>query len=489
MHTETVGSRELSTRNLVKHQIQMSLVSYIILFILATLPILFGAVQPWVWSFYTVCIFGAFIILLWIKSGIRNRLSGKQAVFYVGIFFAVTLFQLIPLPERLLDLLSSHQCEVLNVSRELINRPLTVHPLSYAPLASLAWWLFLLSLVLFFLILRSTLTDRRYLRTVIWLLFGLTSVEALYGILQALVPNMGVLWVDYITAYLGDARGTYINRNHFAGFMEMMIPLMLGFTLSREDWETKVGVKSFFASDRPQLQFLLCLGLVLMVLALLFSKSRAGITGFFVGLSTFILLIRSKREKMPLSVTMMFVGICILVFFYSLKIGVDPILERFLKLSTDASRLDFWRDSLAIIQAHPFGTGLNTFKLVFPVYNVSTTTEIVVTHLHNDYLHLLVETGWIGFFALVSGLAVFLIGSFRKVGNLGLKDDPLRFFLATGALSGMTSIVFHSLFDFNLHIPANCVYFVTLMAIVYTCAWLEPVKNPDLSGNRNLMNS
>jgi len=457
------------------------------LFVLATLPILFGAVQPWVRSFYTVCIFGVFIILLWYKGGIGNRLPGKQAVFYVGIFFAVTLFQLIPLPEGLLHLLSSHQCKVLDVSRELINRPLTVHPLSYAPRASLAWWLFLLSLVLFFLILRSILTDRRYLRTVLWLLFGLASVEALYGILQALVPNMGVLWVDYITAYLGDARGTYINRNHFAGFMEMMIPLMLGFTLSREDWETKIGVKSFFASDRPQLQFLLSLGLVLMVLALLFSKSRAGITGFFVGLSTFMLLIRSRRKKMPLSVTFMFTGICALVFFYSLKIGVDPLLERFLKLSTDASRLDFWRDSLAIIQAHPFGTGLSTCKQVFAVYNISTSTEVVVTHLHNDYLHLLVETGWIGFLALASGLAVFLIGSFRKVRNLDLKDDPLRFFLATGALSGLTSIVFHSFFDFNLHIPANCVYFVTLMAIVYTCAWLEPVKKPDLSAREKFL--
>jgi len=452
----------------------------LILFILLTLPIMFGAVQPWVWSFYTVCIFGAFVILLWKGNGFQNQIFNKPATVFIGIFFAFTLIQLIPLPEEVQRFFSLHQYEIFDTARGLIGLPSSWRPLSHDPRASLAWWLFLLSLVLLFLILRSILTDRRYLRTVLWLLFGLASVEALYGILQALVPNMGVLWVDYITAYLGDARGTYINRNHFAGFMEMMIPLMLGFTLSREDWESKIGVKSFFASDRPHLQFLLSLGLVLMVLALLFSKSRAGITGFFIGLSTFLLLIRSKQKKMPLSVTFMFAGICALVFFYSLKIGVDPILERFLKLTTDASRLDFWRDSLAIIRAHPFGTGLSTFKMVFPVHNISTSTEILVTYLHNDYLHLLVETGWIGFLALASGLAFFLIGSFRKVGKLDLKDDPLRFFLATGALSGLTSIAFHSLFDFNLHIPANCVYFVTLIAIVYTCAWLEPVKKPDL---------
>ena len=49
--------------------------------------------------------------------------------------------------------------------------------------------------------------------------------------------------------------------------------------------------------------------------------------------------------------------------------------------------------------------------------------------------------------------------------------DPLRFFLAVGALSGLVSLAFHSFFDFNLHMPANLIYFVTLIAIVYNCAW------------------
>jgi hypothetical protein len=49
--------------------------------------------------------------------------------------------------------------------------------------------------------------------------------------------------------------------------------------------------------------------------------------------------------------------------------------------------------------------------------------------------------------------------------------DPLRFFLAVGALSGLVSLAFHSFFDFNLHMPANLIYFVTLIAIVHSCAW------------------
>ncbi|UCD91122.1 MAG: hypothetical protein JSW04_06780, partial [Desulfobacterales bacterium] len=89
----------------------------------------------------------------------------------------------------------------------------------------------------------------------------------------------------------------------------------------------------------------------------------------------------------------------------------------------------------------------------------------------NDYLQLLVETGWIGFVALVSGFYIFLIRSFRRVKQIKLLDNPFRFFMAIGALSGLVSMAFHSFFDFNLQIPANCIYFVMLMGIVDITLW------------------
>ncbi len=63
-------------------------------------------------------------------------------------------------------------------------------------------------------------------------MIALAVLEAIYGLIQALIPSLGVLWVDYIKNYLGDARGTFINRNHFAGFIEMVWPLALGYTLA-----------------------------------------------------------------------------------------------------------------------------------------------------------------------------------------------------------------------------------------------------------------
>jgi O-antigen ligase len=125
------------------------------------------------------------------------------------------------------------------------------------------------------------------------------------------------------------------------------------------------------------------------------------------------------------------------------------------------------------LKDHPLGIGLGNFKNVFPVYNVSTISDNRFLYAHNDYLHLLVEAGVPGFLALVSGFFIFLGKSFKKVKQMKVHHDPLRFFLAVGALSGLVSIAFHSFFDFNLHMPANLIYFVTLMAIVHTCAWSE----------------
>jgi len=169
-----------------------------------------------------------------------------------------------------------------------------------------------------------------------------------------------------------------------------------------------------------------------------------------------------------------------MVSFYSLKIGIEPVLERFLRIGKETSRLDIWRDSIALIKDHPFGIGLAAFKQVFPVYNVSNYTDVQYLYLHSDYLQLLAEAGWIGFLALTGGFYIFLIKSIFKIQHMHLQSDPLRFFLSIGALSGLVSIAFHSLFDFNLHIPANCVYFVMLIGIVYNCAWRDVEKE----GNR-----
>jgi O-antigen ligase len=456
--------------------IDMVLSRYIVYFVVGTIPVFFAAVQPWIWSFYTAVIFLAFLTSLWQNQNNIVWKPAKITIFSVGLFFGVTLLQSLPLSGSVVSLLSPFRYKVLTQAAGILGSPVSCPTLSYAPLTSLAWWTFLLGLFLFFRVFRQSIVASTDLTLLIRIVLGLAFLEAVYGIVQSLIPSLGVLWVGYIKAYLGDARGTYINRNHFAGFMEMTLPLGLGYTLAMGTWHKKISLKTLISSDKPNFQFFLSIGLTVMVLALLLSRSRAGIFGGILGFLTFVLLMRSSSGKLPRSfwvITSVIIG---MVAFYSLKIGIDPVLERFLQISKDTSRLDIWRDSLVMIKDHPLGIGLAASREVFPVYNASNFSDVQFIYLHNDYLQLLAEAGWLGFGALVGGFYIFLITCFLKVKHMSLQADPLRFFLSVGALSGLVSIAFHSFFDFNLHMPAICVYFVMLMGMVYNCAWREGGK-------------
>jgi O-antigen ligase len=232
-------------------------------------------------------------------------------------------------------------------------------------------------------------------------------------------------------------------------------------------WGARLKFKTLLQSNRIHQHCLLLLALVIMVLALLFSKSRAGIMSMFFGLGSFLFLIKSKNRKLPKRFWIVVSVLFALTFMYGLRIGFDPIIDRFLTLDQNTSRLDYWNDSLAIIADHPLGIGLAAFKNVFPVYNVTSLNETITPHyMHNDVLQFIVETGWPGFILLTGTYLVFLVDSFRRIRRMVFYTDPQKFFIAVGAFSGLVSISFHSFFDFNLQIPANAVYFVVLLAIL-----------------------
>ena len=448
------------------------IVTTLIFFIVGTIPLLFAGVQPWVWSFYGLCMLIVFIISLWQKKvTISNGRNINGFSLAIALFFATTVLTCIPLPGSVLAQLSQTRHGILTSASNILGNSLPLQTISYIPEKSLAWWGFLVCLGLFFITLRRVLADVWTLKRLVIVILFIAISEAIYGLLQALVPSMGVLWVDYIQAGMGSARGTFVNRNNFAAFIEMTLPLLIGYMLAQGGWRQGERIRKILASDQLNKQALLALGIVVMSLALFFSGSRAGITGAMVGFFTFIFIIHPDLKRRGFFPWALVGGITVLLIIYSSAIGVGPIFERFLQINADNSRLDIWRDSWVIVVEHPFGIGLRNYENVFPIYNQSLITDKTVTYAHNDYLQLLIETGWLGYFALIGSFLVFLGKSVTKVRKIDVQKEPLRYFLACGALSGLVSIGFHGFFDFNLQIPANCVYFVTLLSILYACAW------------------
>ena len=459
----------------------MTLIRILSLGIISTIPLLFAAVQPWVWSFYTLGMITVWSIVQWVgQPRPHERQSGLLEVTVV-LFFMWTFFLCLPIPHPVLALLSSTRAELLSAGWSLTGSHPTWASISYSAQRTFAWWLFLLSLLLFYKVVKNLCAGRQMLKRIVFTIIVVGVVESFYGLLQALVPSMGVLWVDYINDYLGMARGTFINRNSYAGFIEMIWPLALGVTVAMAGRFS--SIKTALGSDRLNRQALMALSIIVFLLALLFTRSRAGIVSGLVGLAVFCFTSRIGLRSTAAHSRILIVGITVLLCVYATTIGIGSIVDRFLRISSDGNtRLEIWRDSLVMVRDHPLGIGLQNYESVFQSYNRSTASEKTVVHAHNDYLQLLIESGWIGFLALATGFCVFMTQCLRRIRRMDGRKDPLRFYLAVGAFSGLTSISVHCLFDFNLQIPANCVYFVVLAAILSACTEHTVVPTAMASG-------
>jgi O-antigen ligase len=151
--------------------------------------------------------------------------------------------------------------------------------------------------------------------------------------------------------------------------------------------------------------------------------------------------------------------------------GADPVLNRVIKgqpssaeqaESFFSSRGWVWKDTLTMIGAHPFfGVGLGAYATAFPVYT-KNDGSVRVPQAHNDYLQVLADCGIAG--AAIALWFIFLI--FRAVVRGMRSRDPLMAGLALGAGAGIFAILVHSVFDFNLQLPANALLFLTLSAVV-----------------------
>jgi O-antigen ligase len=389
------------------HQFANTAIVIITIFIIVTIPLLFAAVQPWIWSFYGLLMMVAFMLHLWTSRNSVIFAEDRLFVSMAAVFMFWTLILCLPMPFSLVSIVSPRRYEIVSTAYRLVDNGLpSWGTVSYLPRAALSWWTFLLGAGLFFIVVRQLCIQRKILKILVYTTVGVALVEAVYGMIQSLVPSMGVLWVDYIPEYMGTARGTFINRNNFAGFLEMIWPLALGITLAQTG--RVKSLREALGSDRLNRQALMALGIIVLLLALLLTRSRAGIASGMVGFFVFTFTARAGMRTFARHSRILLGGIVVLVCLYAFSIGVTPILERFLAIRGDASsRMEIWQDSLAMVSDHPFGIGLHNYEHVFPVYNRTADPESMARYAHNDYLQLLIETGWIGFVAAMGGFVIF----------------------------------------------------------------------------------
>jgi O-antigen ligase len=303
-------------------------------------------------------------------------------------------------------------------------------------------------LALFFLCVQSYRTRSQW-RNFVWFLLGLGFAVSLFAILQHFTFNGKLYWVRELQ-YGGIPFGPYVNRNHFAGLMELLIPPGL-------------AIQIFGAERRDQLP-LVTLFTLIPIGALFLSASRGGIIGFVVEVGFLLILIVARRREKKV-----FVAAALLVALAAILVswlGIGAALDRFAtykKLETsEGRRVEMLHDSLRIFQDHRvIGTGLGTLQEVFPLYE-SYYDGLVVNHSHNDYAEALAETGAVGGFC---GLVFLVLLFWIPLKILNREGDPRNFAYHAGALVACLGLLVHAGVDFNFHIPSNALIFLLQSAL------------------------
>ena len=330
--------------------------------------------------------------------------------------------------------------------------------------------LLLADLIVLFLAVQAFRTLEDW-RGFVWFGMGFGFLVSIFAILQHLTSNGKLYWFREIRSG-GLPFGPYVNRNHFAGFAELvlplaLIPLVLG-RVRRERWP----VVGLFA--------------VLPIGALFLSASRGGIVSFGaeLGVLALVMILRRTMGKQLLAGGAVLLVALLLVSW----LGVGQILERLSSVQllevSSGKRASMRRDTWRIFLDHPFvGTGLGTLQLVYPPYE-SLYDGKIVNHTHNDYLEVLAETGLLGGICCAWFLGVLLVQSLERLRQF---NNSFSGALQLSGLVACSGFLVHSLVDFNLHIPANALLFF-LMAHLAT-AEIQQTGQPATSRRRSHHNS
>jgi O-antigen ligase len=301
----------------------------------------------------------------------------------------------------------------------------------------------LLTYMIVVFLMSQAYSRTRHWRGYFWFLMSLGFFVSVFAILQYLTSNGKLYWVRTIRGGVVPY-GPYVNRNHFAGFAELVIPVAL--------------VPLVLGKVRRERLFLSVLFALVPIVALLLSASRGGIVSFVVQMLILFLLLLIRRVS---SRHVLAGGVVVLCAVIAVSwIGLQQVLRRFSEIQsmdvTGSKRAAMREDTWRIFLDHPLlGTGLGTLEMVFPPYD-SLYDGKVVDHAHNDYVEALAETGVVGGLCCVWFLGVVMLHSLKGLEELGSSFGSV---LNLSGLIACSGILVHSLVDFNLHIPANALLF------------------------------
>lgn len=352
--------------------------------------------------------------------------------------------------------------------------------ISADPAATLLYLALGLAYSLLFLLIISLFATRTRL---LWLLGTLVvsgTLQAFYGTFMALSGFEWTLFGEPIRSGIA-ATGTFINRNHFAGYIELTLACGIGLMMALRSTERWSWVSAIELVMGPKAR--LRLALVILVIALVMTRSRGGNVAFFAAmlLMSALFIVRNKdnrRRNILILLSLILIDTLVISQYFGLENLKDRLVNTRLVDSVETVvvnhvpvevvqqaneiRGQVVVDALPLALKNPIvGQGAGAFEATYSQY-ADASVRLHFDHAHNDFLQFFIEYGAIGtaLLALFTGWALYF-----ALAALWQTRSMFRNGLGLGVSMGIVSLMIHSVSDFNLQIPANAATFVSLCAI------------------------
>jgi O-antigen ligase len=446
-------------------------IEWMLFALLAFCPIGFGAVVAWSEGVF-LALASAIAITFCAKMVVRRdaRCVWSWSYLPIVLFVLLVLVQLTPLPESFLGNISPNTIETR--SRLLQDLPQTSAPelLTFYREATVRQLRLLLAVAAIFVVVVNVFQRIEPIRRLLIAMTFIGLAEAVLALAQDLSHSDSIYWT--IRVYDGLAlAGSFVNHSHFGQFMNLSIGAAIALFLL--EWHEghaqpdQHNARPFKAGEAALAIFTIVTGSV----ALLLSLTRGGMISMLVAAAFSFMVLRFKirgRSQLVKTISLCAVLIALAVAWS----GFDHVYHRMSSLTE--SRAGNWRgqmlkDVFAAWKLYPiFGTGLGTFRVVFPMFDHSQTLA-VATHAENEYAQLLVETGEIGLVLII----VFLATVWRSFAQAIRGRATSATAVAIGLSFGLVAILIHSLSDFGQHIPANAAMTAVTCGLIVSAARLR----------------
>ena len=395
-------------------------------------PLAFGAVEPW--SILLLEAGSAGLFLLWVA---RQVLQGKIEIRWNPLFLPMAVFGLL-IVAQLAFRISAYPHDTLSLALQYV---------AYGLLCFLA---------------SQTLLRGIQARKLAFIFSIYGATLAAFALIQGISSNGKLYWIRQ-PRLGGWIYGPYVNHNHYAGLMEMLVPIPLVLSLTR------------LASTKTR--NIAAIAAAVMVGTIFISGSRGGMLAIVAELVILAALLVKQKRGLRTAVGLglflaIVVGLLTWIGGGELSRRIATVGPSRFELSSDM-RSYINRDGLRMFLKKPvLGWGLGAFPVVYPQFR-TFYTNFFVNEAHNDYLQLLVEMGLLGFATMIWFVVTVYTRAVKRIGDW---TGNISGAVALASALGLSGILVHSAVDFNLQIPANAALFYVLCTIAASDPFAQPAR-------------